>query len=90
LIDFLSRNDAGRRGDSPKSIVLQALEQIRALGLASTKVSSVANTATELSKDLGGDELTPKKTGGILRSLGHVPRRTKGGYVIDLTGEHAR
>jgi hypothetical protein len=90
LIDFLSRNDAGRRGDSPKSIVLQALEQIRALGLASTKVSSVANIASQLSKDLGGDELTPKKTGGILRSLGHVPRRTKDGYVIDLTGEHAR
>jgi hypothetical protein len=89
LIAFLSRNDAGRRENSPKAIVLQALEQTRALGVSTTKVSSVANMATILSKDLGGDELSPRKTGGILRSLGIIPRRTNSGYLIDLS-EHAK
>jgi hypothetical protein len=93
LIAFLSDNDAGRRKESPKAIVLQALHDLRTsgLGLTSATVGLVATKATELSKDLGGDEISPKKAGGILRSLGFVPHKTNAGYVIDLpTGEHAK
>lgn len=89
LIDFLSRNDPGRREESPKGLVLQALAQLRANDGATATVGDVAHTANALSHDLGGDELTPKKVGGILRSLGVTPRRTRHGYVVDLPeGEH--
>ena len=91
LMDFLSRRDAVRRGDSPKGIVLQAIIQLKAgdflspSGRSSATVGEVAVAARNLSAELGVDEMTPKRVGGILRSLGITPHRTKTGYVIDLS-----
>ena len=90
LVEFLSRNDAGRRAESPKGIVLQALEQTRALKRSSATVGYLAKVASTISEDLGGEELTARKVGGILRSLGYVPRRTNSGYTVDLANESAQ
>jgi hypothetical protein len=84
LVEFLSRNDAGRRAESPKGVVLQALEQVRSGPKTTTTVGELATVASAISKDLGGEELSPRKVGGILRSLGHIPRRTNTGYSINL------
>ena len=84
LVEFLQRYDTGRREGSDQHIVRQALSQLRTNGSAIATVGEVARAARELSNDLGVDELTPKRVGGILRSLGFTPHRTKGGYVVDL------
>jgi hypothetical protein len=84
LVEFLQHYDTGRREGGDKHIVLQALSQLRSNGNAIATVGDVAQAARGLSNDLGVDELTPKRVGGILRSLGFTPHRTKSGYVIDL------
>lgn len=85
LVDFLARHEAGRRGDSPKGIVLQAVNQLKTSGKTSATVGAVAEAASHLSAELGLDEMTPKRVGGILRSVGINPHRTKTGYAIDLS-----
>lgn len=84
LVDFLQRYDTGRREGSDQHIVRQALAQLRTNGSAIATVGDVAAAARSLSNDLGVDELTPKRVGGILRSLGIASHRTKAGYVVDL------
>jgi hypothetical protein len=84
LIEFLQRYDTGRREGGDKHLVLQALSQLRSHGNSIATVGDVAKAASGLSEDLGGDELSPKRVGGILRSLGFTPHRTKSGYVINL------
>jgi hypothetical protein len=82
LVSFLARHDADRREDSPKGIVLQALGKLGERGGSTATVGEVAEAANEISKSLGTDDLTAKRVGGILRSLGIIPRRTKNGYVV--------
>lgn len=85
VVDFLTRYDAGRRGDSDKGLVLQALDQLRATaGSTSPRVGDVARNASNIAGDLGLDALSPRRVGSILRSIGITPHRTKNGYVIEL------
>ncbi|HWY08230.1 MAG TPA: hypothetical protein VNY24_15320 [Candidatus Acidoferrales bacterium] len=91
LVDFLARRDADRRGDSPKGIVLQAIARLKTEdffsrdGKASATVGEVAAAARNLCAELGVDEMTPKRVGGIMRSLGITPHKTKHGFTIDLS-----
>jgi hypothetical protein len=85
LVSFLSRHDAEQREDSPKGIVLQALGKVAERGGSAATVGELAEAANEISRSLGADDLTAKRVGGILRSLGIIPRRTKNGYVVNLS-----
>jgi hypothetical protein len=84
LVDFLTRYDAARKEGSDKSLVLQALEHLSAEGAKTATVGTIAVTASGFAHDLGQAQLTPKRVGGILRSMGMVPRKTKKGYVVEI------
>jgi len=85
LVNFLSNYDASRREDGPKGMVLQGLNKLRESGSLGATVGDVAKAVNDISESLGCDWLSAKRVGGILRSLGFTPRRTKEGYVVDLS-----
>lgn len=89
LVSFLSRFDASRREESPKNVVIQALSELQSPIKTSATVNEVAIKARELAQERGLEEMTARKVGGILRSLGLTSHRTNKGWVVDLwTGEH--
>jgi hypothetical protein len=89
VVAYLSHADAGRRESSPKNLVIQTLQKLKALGSHSATVKEIAESATELAQEIGGEEMSPRKVGGIVRSLGLAPHRTTIGYVVDIpAAEH--
>jgi hypothetical protein len=82
---FLGRVDAGDREENPKSIVKQVLAEMQAVpSKTSTTVKDVAEAAGAHCEGMGLNYMSPKKVGGILRSLGYQPRKTNKGYVIEI------
>lgn len=86
LMSFLALYDAGRKKDSDKGFVLEELRHLRASSIPTATVGTIADSTNITRKDLGLEPLTPKRVGGILRSLGIIPHRTKSGYVVDVQG----
>lgn len=74
----------------------QAIEQIKESfpgGAKTATVGQIAAEATKIAASLGKPELSARRVGGILRSsFGLKPRKTRGGFVVDLPvnigGEH--
>jgi hypothetical protein len=89
LIRFLTNYDLESKEGSDKALVTQALEQIGAGlpgGIRTATVGRIAIEANKLAVSLGKPEMTAKRVGGILRSsLGLKPRRTREGFVVDLS-----
>jgi hypothetical protein len=91
LVDFLQRFDESRNEESPKGMVVRALKRMSLATFlspprTSAKVGEIAESVNSERKELGLEPLTDRKVGGILRSLGHTPKRTNVGYVISLDG----
>jgi hypothetical protein len=84
LIDFLRRMDADCNEESPKGMVQRAIQVFSSGTRDSAKVGEITESVNTERKDKGLDPLTAHKVGGILRSLGHTPKRTKHGYFIIL------
>jgi hypothetical protein len=84
LIRFLRNMDEARNEESEKGAVLRAVKFLVSNGWKSATVAEVTQRANSERGELGLDELTPRKVGGILRSLGHKPKHTKHGNTIPL------
>lgn len=90
VVEFLGRSDAGRKEESPKGLVQQAIARMRDEGEKSATVGAIAFQTRSLANELGVDELSAKTVGGILKSLGIEKRRVKVGYLVDLVAAGER
>jgi hypothetical protein len=85
LLAFLSKNDSSRREDSERGVVLHMLHALNERSTDSQiQVKELATLVKDLAIEAGLKELSPKKVGGILDSLGIERTRESRGYFIDL------
>jgi hypothetical protein len=80
LVSFLSRLDRDGQEESPKALVEKAIEQLRKGVRKEVKVGEIAQLVNDFAAELGIDEMSAKKVGSILRSLGWASREGTGGW----------
>jgi hypothetical protein len=84
VVAYLTHADASRRESSPKNLVIQALQNLKAFSNNTATINEIAKSASDLAQEIGGEEMSARKVGGIVRSLGLSPHRTTVGYVVDI------
>src|SRR5262249_33767965 len=88
LVDFLQRLEDDRKNDGPKGLIKRAIQEVckdQRFAHHRVTVKVVADAVNELIRHSGYDaeEITPRKVGGILRSLGIRPKEENSGNTID-------
>jgi hypothetical protein len=91
LLKFLAEQSDDHRTDRPVVVVAEAIRLMlfyNGTWPAEMTVKEVAEKAAEVATGWdaeAGASFTPKRTGGLLRSLGFEPRRTAGGYQFSMS-----
>ena len=90
LVNFLGDQADEHHAERPQAIVAEAIRQLLVNVNKWPKaltVKDVSEKANEVRKDWETDaeEFTPKRTGGLVRSLGFETRRTNTGYYFTVT-----
>jgi len=88
LLAFLQKAAAEDRSSRPQALVVEAISRLAGANGRQLFVKEVAEEASLLGAERGdGNSLSPKATGGIVRSLGFHPRRSRDGYTFDPTSD---
>jgi hypothetical protein len=93
-LKFLSEFGEEDRSERPQSVIVEAIHdlsselaadperyaQLNIEALGHLSVKAVTDHANRLIQNRGGNQMSPKRAGGIIRSLGFKPKRTRDGY----------
>ena len=98
---FLSEFGQEDRAERPQSVVVEAMRDLAAdvrqnaelyaelkVDTNHLTVKAVTDRVNEIMQNRGGNQIGPKRVGGILRSMGFKPQRARDGYKFLL--DHKR
>lgn len=87
LTSFLGGYAEEARADSPKGVLSQVLDELKAAGVESKTCGDLAQQMNERGAEFDFPPFTARGISSLLRSLGHIPKHTRSGSIVRLNGD---
>ncbi|MDP9160717.1 MAG: hypothetical protein M3O09_10895 [Acidobacteriota bacterium] len=85
FLEYLRNYASEQKASKPQALVVEALLRLKSKGKNTITVKEATEECNSVLRDRGADEdLTPKRIGSVLRSVGFEKQRTNVGYKINL------